>query len=83
MAKKKVVKKSKKAKSVKKAAKRAAPKKQAKAVKTTRALINLKVESKDRKAIEARALKFAKGNVSAWLRYAGSKFTPPKNAVIE
>lgn len=78
MAKKKSVKKN-KAKSIKKAA----PKKQAKAVKTTRELINLKVESKDRKAIEARALKFAKGNVSAWLRYAGSKFTPPKNAVIE
>lgn len=45
-------------------------------------LLNLKVDGKDRKKLLEMADKYANGNVSAWLRYAGSNHVPPKKAVI-
>jgi len=45
-------------------------------------LMNLKVSGKDRKVLNAKAKKHAGGNLSAWLRYAGSNYVPPKNVVI-
>lgn len=45
-------------------------------------LLNLKVSGKDRKVLNAKAKKHAGGNLSAWLRYAGSNYVPPKNVVI-
>lgn len=45
-------------------------------------LLNLKVSGKDRKVLNAKAKKYAGGNLSAWLRYAGSNYVPPKNVVI-
>lgn len=41
-------------------------------------LINFKVVKSDLKAIEARAKKFAGGNLSLWLRHAGLKYTPKR-----
>lgn len=41
-------------------------------------LINLKVDSKDRKAIEAAAKKYTGGNVSEWLRLAGIQYKPKR-----
>jgi hypothetical protein len=47
-----------------------------KAVKTKRrlSLLNIKISRKDRKALDAAAGKYAKGNLSAWLRFAGTSF---------
>ena len=45
-------------------------------------LLNLKVSGKDRKVLNAKAKKHAGGNLSAWLRYAGSNYVPPRNVVI-
>lgn len=45
-------------------------------------LINLKVASKDLELLVARAKKFANGNLSAWLRYAGQNHTPVKKIEI-
>ena len=41
-------------------------------------LINLKVSVKDRDAILDAARKFTNGNVSQWLRFAGTRFRPSK-----
>jgi hypothetical protein len=41
-------------------------------------LMNLKVSGKDRRALLAQADKYAKGNLSAWLRFAGTHFRPAK-----
>lgn len=41
-------------------------------------VINLKITKRDRKIIEALARKFAKGNLSAWLRCAGLEYIPSK-----
>lgn len=43
-------------------------------------LINLKVSDSDRRALNAAAKKYANGNLSAWLRYAGAAFRPGKIA---
>lgn len=45
-------------------------------------LINFKASHKERSVIAARAKKFAKGNISGWLRYAGLNYVPPKSARI-
>lgn len=45
-------------------------------------LINLKVSGKDRRKMQRLAQKFAGGNLSAWLRHAGSNYEPPENVVI-
>ena len=45
-------------------------------------LINLKVTRKERKALAALAFKYAGGNLSGWLRYAGSHYKPKKTEVI-
>lgn len=73
-------KKSAKKKVVKKAAKKAVKK----AVKTSKArhLVNFKIDNAEQKLLMQRAKKYAKGNLSAWLRHAGSKYVPPKNVVI-
>lgn len=72
-----------KAKTKKKAAsaKTKAPKK---VVKTGSELkiVNIKVGSKDRKDLNAKAGAYAKGNLSAWLRYAGLRYVPKKGEVI-
>lgn len=48
-----------------------------------RHLINFKITGKDQALLTQRAKKFANGNLSAWLRYAGSHYVPPKKVVIE
>lgn len=61
---------------------KAKKKKPAKAKAKALSLMNLKVSGKDHKLLVARAKKYAGGNLSAWLRYAGSNYVPPKNVVI-
>lgn len=39
-------------------------------------LINLKVSAKELKALKAKAKKYAKGNLSLWLRFTGLNHTP-------
>ncbi len=39
-------------------------------------ILNVKVTEKERQAIIAMAEKYAKGNVSLWLRYAATHFVP-------
>jgi hypothetical protein len=41
-------------------------------------LINLKVNKIELKLLVARAKRFAKGNMSLWLRHAGTKYTPKR-----
>lgn len=41
-----------------------------------RRLINLKANREERNAIKANAKKFARGNVSEWVRYAAINFKP-------
>ena len=42
-------------------------------------LVNFRITSREeRRMISRNARKFAKGNVSAWLRFAGSNFSPKK-----
>jgi hypothetical protein len=41
-------------------------------------LMNLKVTRKDRALLTAMAKRYANGNLSAWLRLAGSEFRPSK-----
>lgn len=41
-------------------------------------LLNLKVTDKDRRKLNAQAKKYTNGNISAWLRLAGSAFKPAK-----
>ena len=45
-------------------------------------IVNIKVGSKDRKNLNAKAGAYAKGNLSAWLRYAGLRYVPKKGEVI-
>jgi hypothetical protein len=53
-----------------------------KIVKNGLKIVNLKVNGKDRKAINALAKKYAKGNLSAWLRHAGLRYAPKKSEVV-
>lgn len=46
-------------------------KKTAKTKKPTYRLVNLKVTDKERRLLEIQAQKYTRGNLSAWLRYAG------------
>lgn len=39
-------------------------------------LINIKVSEKDRKRLMIQAKRYAEGNLSAWLRYAGINYVP-------
>lgn len=41
-------------------------------------LMNFKANTEDRKVIAARAKKYAKGNVSLWLRHAAMNYTPKR-----
>jgi len=45
-------------------------------------LINIKVNGKDRRALLAAAEKYAGGNLSAWLRFAGLHFKPVKTLIV-
>lgn len=45
-------------------------------------ITNLKLASKDRKALKEKAKLFTKGNLSAWLRYAGLQYVPKKGESI-
>lgn len=45
-------------------------------------LLNIKADGKDRKVLQKKADKYANGNLSAWLRYAGSHFIPKKVGLI-
>lgn len=47
-------------------------------IKEKRTLMNFKVSKAEIKTIEANALLFAGGNVSAWLRYAAMNYKPKK-----
>ena len=42
-------------------------------------LINLKVTPKQMKTIQENATKYAGGNYSAWLRYAGMNYKPTRS----
>ena len=46
-------------------------------------LINLKVSPAEMKAIQENATKYAGGNYSAWLRYAGMNFKPSKSELVK
>lgn len=46
-------------------------------------LTNLRLSDEDRSLIEAKARQYTKGNVSAWLRYAGINHTPPASALAK
>lgn len=52
--------------------------KRAKSKKSIVSLLNLKVTDQDRRALNALAERYAKGNLSAWLRFAGEEFRPSK-----
>lgn len=41
-------------------------------------LVNLKVHKDELKAIMGKAKKYAKGNISFWLRYAGANHIPKR-----
>lgn len=45
-------------------------------------IVNVKVNSKDRKALMLNAKRHAKGSLSAWLRHAGREYTPKKTEQI-
>lgn len=45
-------------------------------------LLNIKVSPKDKRALEAAARKYAGGNLSAWLRLAGSNYVPQAADVV-
>lgn len=45
-------------------------------------IVNIKVGGKDRKDLNAKAKAHAKGNLSAWLRYAGLRYVPKKGEVV-
>lgn len=44
-------------------------------------LINVKVTKAEKAAIQRRARMYADGNVSEWLRYAGSELSPRKKDI--
>ena len=46
-------------------------------------IVNLKVSSKDRSGLVKNAKRYAGGNLSAWLRYAGLHFTPAKSETVK
>lgn len=50
-------------------------------VKTGPKLINLKAADEERAALQAKADKYANGNLSAWLRYAGLHHKPTKRLI--
>lgn len=45
-------------------------------------VINLKITRADRKAIQAMAKRYAKGNLSAWLRAAGLEYIPSRKRPV-
>lgn len=45
-------------------------------------VVNVKLSHDIRSTLRARAKKFAKGNLSAWLRYAGLKYIPKKGEKV-
>lgn len=53
-----------------------------KIVKTELKMLNLKISDKDRAKLLRAAKLYAKGNMSAWLRYAGSHYIPKKSVAI-
>lgn len=61
--------------------KKSVSKKKAKA-RGTLDIVNVKMTSADRRLLIANAKKWAGGNVSAWLRYAGTVFTPKRGEKI-
>lgn len=61
--------------------KKSTSKKKAKAHKSLD-IVNVKMTSADRRRMIANAKKWAGGNVSAWLRYAGKAFTPKRGEKI-
>lgn len=51
--------------------------------KTHLSLLNIKVTAADKRALDAAARKYGKGNLSAWLRYAGTTFKRPIPALVK
>lgn len=45
-------------------------------------VVNVKMSAADRKCLKAQAKRFAQGNLSAWLRHAGRKYTPKRGEKI-
>ena len=62
--------------------KSAAKRKAVKATGSKLKIVNIKVGGKDRSGLSAKAKAYAKGNLSAWLRYAGLRYVPKKGEVI-
>lgn len=45
-------------------------------------VVNVKMTNVDRKRLEQNARKFAHGNLSAWVRYAGRNHTPKRGEKV-
>lgn len=45
--------------------------------------INIKLTAEEREAIQALADKYAEGNLSEWLRFAGQHFVPSKEHLVK
>jgi hypothetical protein len=45
-------------------------------------VVNVKMSVADRMSLKASAKRHAKGNLSAWVRHAGRKYTPKKGEKI-
>lgn len=46
-------------------------------------VVNVKVPSAVKKTLQLNADKYAEGNLSAWLRHAGMKYTPKKGEHVQ
>lgn len=53
-----------------------------KKAKTKLKIMNIKVTSPKRIELRTRAKKYAKGNMSAWLRHAGTRYKPARAEII-
>jgi len=45
--------------------------------------VNVKMTSADRKRLTANARRYAKGNLSAWIRHSGQRYTPKAGEKIK
>lgn len=62
--------------------KKAKVRKKAKVNNSELSLLNIKTSTRDRKRLIINARKYAGGNLSLWLRHAGTKYVPRKSDVL-
>lgn len=55
---------------------------QVKEDKETLKAVNLKLNAEQRKTLQKQADKYANGNLSEWLRFAGTHFVPGKEHLV-